>query len=57
MLRRTFTSLAGAALIAPSALTLLMMIFGSNPKELTRPSRSTARPRRSAERSACYSAA
>jgi EmrB/QacA subfamily drug resistance transporter len=27
---------AGAALIAPSALTLLMMLFGSNPKELTR---------------------
>src|SRR4051812_49330360 len=27
---------AGAALIAPSALTLLMMIFGSNPKELTK---------------------
>lgn len=26
---------AGAALIAPSALTLLMMVFGSNPKELT----------------------
>ena len=25
----------GAALIAPSALTLLMMLFGSNPKELT----------------------
>src|SRR5918999_1573774 len=25
---------AGAALIAPSALTLLMMVFGSNPKEL-----------------------
>lgn len=27
---------AGAALIAPSALTLLMMTFGGNPKELTR---------------------
>jgi EmrB/QacA subfamily drug resistance transporter len=27
---------AGAALIAPSALTLLMMIFGSDPKELTK---------------------
>lgn len=27
---------AGAALIAPSALTLLMMIFGGNPKELTK---------------------
>ena len=27
---------AGAALIAPSALTLLMMLFGSNPKELTK---------------------
>ncbi|WP_280356585.1 MFS transporter [Nocardia otitidiscaviarum] len=27
---------AGAALIAPSALTLLMMLFGNNPKELTR---------------------
>ncbi|PPJ18560.1 MFS transporter [Nocardia nova] len=26
---------AGAALIAPSALTLLMMVFGSNPRELT----------------------
>lgn len=26
----------GAALIAPSALTLLMMLFGSNPKELTK---------------------
>ncbi|MDB5585834.1 MAG: transporter [Devosia sp.] len=26
----------GAALIAPSALTLLMMLFGANPKELTR---------------------
>ncbi|NEE01970.1 MFS transporter [Phytoactinopolyspora halotolerans] len=26
----------GAALIAPSALTLLMMLFGSEPKELTR---------------------
>ncbi|MGC0251712.1 DHA2 family efflux MFS transporter permease subunit [Pseudactinotalea sp. Z1748] len=26
----------GAALIAPSALTLLMMIFGANPKELTK---------------------
>lgn len=26
----------GAALIAPSALTLLMMIFGADPKELTR---------------------
>jgi MFS family permease len=26
----------GAALIAPSALTLLMMLFGGNPKELTR---------------------
>ena len=25
---------AGAALIAPSALTLLMMLFGANPKEL-----------------------
>ncbi|MEU8898223.1 MFS transporter [Nocardia sp. NPDC048505] len=27
---------AGAALIAPSALTLLMMLFGASPKELTR---------------------
>lgn len=27
---------AGAALIAPSALTLLMMTFGANPKELTK---------------------
>jgi EmrB/QacA subfamily drug resistance transporter len=27
---------AGAALIAPSALTLLMVLFGSNPKELTK---------------------
>ena len=27
---------AGAALIAPSALTLLMMLFGANPKELTK---------------------
>ncbi|KXO96230.1 MFS transporter [Tsukamurella pseudospumae] len=27
---------AGSALIAPSALTLLMMIFGANPKELTK---------------------
>jgi EmrB/QacA subfamily drug resistance transporter len=27
---------AGAALIAPSALTLLMMLFGSNPKELVK---------------------
>lgn len=27
---------AGAALIAPSALTLLMMIFGAQPKELTK---------------------
>jgi EmrB/QacA subfamily drug resistance transporter len=27
---------AGAALIAPAALTLLMMLFGSNPKELTK---------------------
>nr|MBA3328159.1 MFS transporter [Solirubrobacterales bacterium] len=27
---------AGAALIAPSALTLLMMLFGDNPKELTK---------------------
>jgi EmrB/QacA subfamily drug resistance transporter len=27
---------AGAALIAPSALTLLVMLFGSNPKELMR---------------------
>jgi hypothetical protein len=27
---------AGAALIAPSALTLLMVLFGSTPKELTR---------------------
>ncbi|MBF6134141.1 MFS transporter [Nocardia otitidiscaviarum] len=27
---------AGAALIAPSALTLLMMLFGNSPKELTR---------------------
>jgi EmrB/QacA subfamily drug resistance transporter len=27
---------AGAALIAPSALTLLMMLFGHNPKELTK---------------------
>ncbi len=27
---------AGAALIAPSALTLLMMLFGANPKELMR---------------------
>jgi MFS family permease len=26
----------GAALIAPSALTLLMMLFGGNPKELTK---------------------
>src|SRR3954452_8394081 len=26
----------GAALIAPSALTLLMMLFGSNPRELTK---------------------
>ncbi|NNH73547.1 MFS transporter [Nocardia uniformis] len=26
----------GAALIAPSALTLLVMVFGSNPKELTK---------------------
>src|SRR5215210_349810 len=30
--RRVFT--AGGALIAPSALTLLMMLFGSSPKEL-----------------------
>ncbi|KRV50438.1 transporter [Wenjunlia vitaminophila] len=27
---------AGSALIAPSALTLLMMLFGSNPRELTK---------------------
>src|SRR5919107_1994328 len=27
---------AGAALIAPSALTLLMMLFGNEPKELTK---------------------
>ena len=27
---------AGSALIVPSALTLLMMLFGSNPKELTK---------------------
>jgi EmrB/QacA subfamily drug resistance transporter len=27
---------AGSALIAPSALTLLMMLFGANPKELTK---------------------
>ncbi|MBC3194635.1 MFS transporter [Pseudonocardia sp. C8] len=27
---------AGAALVAPSALTLLMMLFGSDPKELTK---------------------
>ncbi|MCG3039577.1 MFS transporter [Streptomyces sp. S1A] len=27
---------AGAALIAPAALTLLMMLFGANPKELTK---------------------
>src|ERR687889_807167 len=27
---------AGAALIAPSALTLLMLVFGSDPKELTK---------------------
>src|SRR4051794_18014133 len=27
---------AGAALITPSALTLLMMLFGGNPKELTK---------------------
>ena len=27
---------AGAALIAPSALTLLMVLFGANPKELTK---------------------
>ncbi|MFC7245277.1 MFS transporter [Catellatospora aurea] len=27
---------AGAALIAPSSLTLLMMLFGANPRELTR---------------------
>ena len=27
---------AGAALIAPSALTLLMMLFGSNPRDLTK---------------------
>src|SRR3954453_3488295 len=27
---------AGAALIAPSALTLLMMLFGNNPRELTK---------------------
>ncbi|MFC9896463.1 MFS transporter [Nocardia sp. NPDC127579] len=27
---------AGAALVAPSALTLLMMLFGSSPKELTK---------------------
>ncbi|MFB8007936.1 MFS transporter [Nocardia sp. NPDC056000] len=27
---------AGAALIAPSALTLLMMLFGANPRELTK---------------------
>src|SRR5215217_1199831 len=27
---------AGAALIAPAALTLLMMLFGNNPKELTK---------------------
>jgi MFS family permease len=26
----------GAALIAPAALTLLMMLFGANPRELTR---------------------
>ncbi|MBF6271838.1 MFS transporter, partial [Nocardia farcinica] len=26
---------AGAAMIAPSALTLLMMLFGSSPQELT----------------------
>ncbi len=27
---------AGAALIAPSALTMLMMLFGGNPRELTK---------------------
>ncbi len=30
---------AGAALIAPSALTMLMMLFGGNPRELTKRSR------------------
>ena len=34
--RRARAQGAGAALIAPSALTLLMMLFGCNPKELTK---------------------
>ena len=47
----------GAALIAPSALTLLMMLFGASPKELTRRSRSTAPPPRPAGPPGCSSAA
>ena len=36
---------AGAALIAPSALTLLMMLFGCNPRELTKALRPLRRRR------------
>ena len=47
----------GAALIAPSALTLLFTIFGANPRSSPRPSRSTAQPRPPAARPGSSSAA
>ena len=46
----------GAALIAPSALTLLMMLFGSEPRELTKALAPTERLRRRAARPGCSSA-
>jgi MFS family permease len=48
---------AGAALIAPSALTLLMMLFGHEPKELMKAFASTGPRRRRAARPASSSAA
>jgi MFS family permease len=47
---------AGAALIAPSALTLLMVLFAGNGKELTRASRCTVQPHRPAGPLGCSSA-
>ena len=38
----------GSALIAPAALTLLMMLFGGSPRELTRALASMVRPHRPA---------
>lgn len=48
---------AGAALIAPAALTLLMMLFGSQPRELTRRWPCTGQPPPPAAPPGCSSAA